>query len=222
MEKVLKIGIVDDHPIFRKGLNALISEINNVQVVFEASNGQECISFIKFEEVDIIFMDIQMPILNGIEATKKALRINSNIKIIALSMYADKDYFEDMIHAGAIGFLLKDAVSNEIVEAINTVKMNKNYFSEEIISFFTIKFVNDYLNKINKAPNLSNLDENELESIKQICNSMANQDITQAFYMTMVVKGMKKDRPKTYSLSKIVTTRIKDNWEMQDKPTRYN
>jgi DNA-binding NarL/FixJ family response regulator len=222
MEKVLKIGIVDDHPIFRKGLNALISEIDNVQVVFEASNGQECISYIEFEKVDIIFMDIQMPILNGIEATKKALRINSNIKIIALSMYADKDYFEDMINAGAMGFLLKDAVSKEIVEAINTVKRNKNYFSEEIISFFTIKFVNDYLNKINKAPNLSNLDENELESIKQLCNSMAIHDITQTFYMTMVIKGMKKDRTKAYSLPKIVTRRIKDDWEKQDKPSRYN
>ncbi|NVO02765.1 MAG: response regulator transcription factor [Bacteroidetes bacterium] len=222
MKKALKIGIVDDHLIFRKGLNCLINQIEDVEVVFEASNGMEFITFIEFEKVDIVFMDIQMPGLNGIEATKRAIKMNKGIKIIALSMYSDKDYFEEMIEAGASGFLLKDSVFEEIEEAIMAVKNNKNYFSEEIISFFTVKFVSDYLDKINKYEDLSTLNESELNSIKKICNSMQNQEITEAFYLTMVAKGMQKTRKKTYSLPAITNRRITNEWELQGCPVKFN
>ena len=104
---IARVIIADDHVIFRKGLHTILNEIDQVKVVGEASNGNELLDVLKKQETDIIFMDIKMPVMDGIEATRKVLAKYPEIKIIALTMFEEISYFNEMIEAGASGFLLK-------------------------------------------------------------------------------------------------------------------
>ena len=107
--KKLKIYLVDDHALFREGLRFLLSNLNIVEEIYEAENGEQFVSGIEKKCVDVAFLDIEMPEMNGIEATKKALKICPRLKIIGLSMYSEESYYSSMIEAGAAGFMLKNS-----------------------------------------------------------------------------------------------------------------
>ncbi len=128
----LKILIADDHKIVRQGLRSLIEKFKGAEIIGEADNGEEVIKMAKKTTPDIIIMDISMPKLNGITATKQILKANSKIKIICLSMYSEKQYVADMLKAGASAYILKDCAFDELICAINSVIENKVYLSPGI------------------------------------------------------------------------------------------
>ena len=103
----MKILLVDDHTLFRNGLKMLIDTIPGFSVAGEASNGKEFLEKVQKEQYDITLLDIKMPEINGIEAARRAIQINSNLKIIALSMYGEEEYFDQMVEAGVKGFFTK-------------------------------------------------------------------------------------------------------------------
>src|SRR5512137_3095782 len=111
--EIIKIIIADDHVIFRKGLFTILNEINNIKVVGEAANGNELLDLLKKTAADVILMDIRMPKMDGIEATKKVRALYPEIKIIALTMYEEISYFNKMSEVGADGFLLKKTNQDE-------------------------------------------------------------------------------------------------------------
>ena len=117
----IKIIIADDHQLFRNGLKILLNAFPDLEVAGEASNGEEFIRVIRNTRVDIALMDINMPEMDGIEATRKGIRICPSLNIIALSMYGEEEYYYKMVDAGAKGFLLKDSDISEVREAIMTV-----------------------------------------------------------------------------------------------------
>ena len=129
MEK-LRIIIVDDHQLFRNGLKILLNAFPEFEVIAEASNGEEFLKILKNTEADVALMDINMPEMDGIEATRKGLKICPGIDIIALSMYGEEEYYNKMVDAGAKGFLLKDSDISEVKEAILTIRKGGNYFSQ--------------------------------------------------------------------------------------------
>jgi len=131
---IQKILLVDDHPLFRRGLKELLEIEESISVIGEATNGQEAIDFVEKVFPDIIVMDITMPTINGIEATKSLVLKYPQIKIIALSMHAGKRFVKGMLGAGAKGYLLKDSAPNEIVSAIKKVGSNQMYISSEVTS----------------------------------------------------------------------------------------
>jgi DNA-binding NarL/FixJ family response regulator len=132
MEK-LDILIVDDHKLFREGLKILLKNLENVGTIWEASDGEVFLSMIKTHKPHVVLMDIEMPKLNGIDATVKALEQFPDLKILALSMYSDEEYFQKMIDAGVCGFLLKNSEFSEVKKAINTVAEGSNYFTDELL-----------------------------------------------------------------------------------------
>ena len=136
----MKILLVDDHTLFRNGLKMLIDTIPGFQVTGEASNGKEFLEKIQKERYDIIFLDIEMPDINGIEAAKKALQIDRNLKIISLTMYGDQEYFDQMIQAGAKGFLLKNSDLQEVKTAIDIVFQRWNLLFSGVDAKYTQKF----------------------------------------------------------------------------------
>jgi len=143
-----------------------------VETVYEAADGEEFLLQLKKNFPDIVFMDIEMPKLNGIEATRRALEIYPEINIIALSMYGGEEYYTQMINAGAKGFILKNSGIKEVEMAINYVIEGNNYFSQEIMSGLLKS-----MNRKPQNPKTHLLSEREEEVLYQICKGLSNQEI---------------------------------------------
>ncbi len=128
----IKIMLADDHQIVRQGLRNLLAAEPDMQVVAEADNGRQVLPLVEKFGPDIVIMDITMPGLNGIEATRQILAERTGVKVIALSMHSDSLFVLNMLKAGASGYLLKDCALEDLVRAIRTVMGNKTYLSPGI------------------------------------------------------------------------------------------
>ncbi|NTW34006.1 MAG: response regulator transcription factor [Bacteroidetes bacterium] len=181
MEDKLRIMIVDDHEIFRNGLKMIINKIKNVKVVAEASNGKEFLEIFNIKDVDIVFMDIEMPVLNGIEATKEILKQYPDVKIIALTMFNNEEYVESMIDAGVKGFLLKNINKTTLERAIETVSKGNNYYSEELWDFFTKKVVHK---EKNDTPEDIIFTKREIEILGLLLEGLSNKEIADKLFIS--------------------------------------
>ena len=168
-----KVIIVDDHTLFRNGLSLLLNSFDNIEVVDEASNGKEFFDNLCKIDVDVILMDIDMPEMNGIDATKIAIEKYPELKIITLSMYGEGEYYYKMINAGVKGFLLKNSDINEVKKAIQVVADGSTYFSEEIL-YNIVKNIRS-INIIESNPD--DLSKREIEILVQICKGLSNKEI---------------------------------------------
>ncbi|NNL93154.1 MAG: response regulator transcription factor, partial [Saprospiraceae bacterium] len=129
---MIKILIADDHKVLLDGFKSLFENINDIEVVATAKNGVEVLDLLKSTEVDVVLMDINMPILNGVETCKKIKKLYPKIKVVALSMYKEVSYVKRMKAYGASAYLLKDDSSNEIIKAIYEVYDGGQYFSKQL------------------------------------------------------------------------------------------
>jgi len=127
-----RIIIADDHMIVRQGLATLLAKEPDMEVVAEAENGREVVQLVKELRPDVVIMDVNMPDLNGIEATRQVLAAFPETKIIALSMHADRRFVVNMLKAGSSGYLLKDCAFEELAAAIRLVMANKTYLSTRV------------------------------------------------------------------------------------------
>lgn len=178
MDKI-RIIIADDHQLFRNGLKILLNAFPEFEVTGEASNGAEFVDIIRTISADVALMDINMPEMDGIEATRKGLKINPELHIIALSMYGEEDYYYKMVDAGARGFLLKDSDINEVKEAILTVRKGGSYFSQELLHHVIQKI------KLRENENKSaNLSKREKEILLKICEGLSNQEIAESLFIS--------------------------------------
>ena len=128
----IKVLLVDDHHIFREGLRALLEKERGIEVVGEAENGRTAIRLAKQLKPDAVVMDISMPDLNGIEATRQITTRAPDTRVIALSIHSDRRFVTEMLKAGASGYLLKDCASEEFVRAIRTVAAGETYLSPTV------------------------------------------------------------------------------------------
>lgn len=185
--KKVNLFLVDDHLIFREGLRNLI-EIEGVgEVMGEAGNGKEFLEKIEEQLPDLVLMDISMPVMNGIEATRIAVEKYPDLKIVALSMNGDEEYYYKMIEAGVRGFLLKDSGIKEIEKAIWTVVEGDSYFSNELLRriITTLKKPGSQV-----EDDKEHLSKRELEVLKEICNGLTNDEIAEKLFISsQTVKG---------------------------------
>ncbi|TVQ12179.1 MAG: DNA-binding response regulator [Bacteroidetes bacterium] len=173
-----KIVIVDDHFIFRNGLKDLLAEIPDVEVIGEAESGEKFLEMLPGIEPDMVFMDIKMPGLNGIETTRKAIELKPDIRILALSMFGENEYVEEMLQAGALGYLLKNIGKEELVKAIDNISQEKGYFSDEILVMVTRKVFN--AKQETKEKNiLDSFTRRELEVLQLVSQGNSNTDIAE-------------------------------------------
>lgn len=174
MRNDLKIYIVDDHSLFREGLRFLLGNSEYISEIEEAENGRLFLANFAGFKPDVVLMDIEMPEMNGIEATKEALMIMPELKIIALSMYSDENFYTEMIEAGAKGFLIKNSSFNDVQTAILEVCNNRNYFSPEILSSIVTS-----LNRKPEQLESNDLTKRELEILINICMGLSNSEIAE-------------------------------------------
>ena len=168
---MVKLIIADDHRMFRESLCKILTFENVAEVIAEASTGVELLKLLEEHKPDIILMDISMPEMDGIEATKKAIEKQPNVKVLTLSSFGDENYYYNMLEAGAKGFVLKNAGILELKNAIIEVSKGGSWFSSELIRKVITK-LNIKTRKIS-----SNLSEREMEILKLICESLTNEQI---------------------------------------------
>lgn len=195
MDKI-KIVIVDDHQIFREGFKLLLSRFSHIELIGEASDGGEFLRIMKDLSPDIVFMDISMPGINGIEATKAIMESHQALRVIALTTFLEEDYIEQMILAGVEGYMLKNSDLKEFEKAINQVYLGGNYFSEEIITIL-LGNINKFRKKTAFAEERTELSPKELEILELICKGMNNQQISEVAFMS--VKTVEKYKSSLFS-----------------------
>ena len=132
MAQPIKIIVVDDHEFFRKNFVQQLNSIPNLEVIAEASNGLEFLGLLGTHTPDVIFIDIKMPIMDGIEAIKKALRLDRNLKLIGLTMYESRHHVMQLIEAGAKGILFKNANMENIIKSVYEVANGNFYYSNKV------------------------------------------------------------------------------------------
>ena len=175
------IIIVDDHLIFRQGLKSIITLENIANVIGEASNGIEFIEILSDLKPDLVLMDIDMPRMNGLDATEKALEILPELKIIAFSMFSNEEYYYKMIDRGVKGFILKTSGINELETAIQNVMSGDTYFSNELLR----KIINNFgRTNTTKQTALENLTEREIEILQLICLGLNTDQIAEKLFIS--------------------------------------
>jgi DNA-binding NarL/FixJ family response regulator len=132
MNKLIRVFIVEDHAIFREGLKKILSAMPGIRIVGESENGAAFLKQLPKADPDVVLLDIRMPVMDGIEAAEKALKLKPGIKIIVLSMYGEEDYLYSMILLGISGFLLKTTSLGNLETAIRTVAEGQQFFSPEL------------------------------------------------------------------------------------------
>jgi DNA-binding NarL/FixJ family response regulator len=167
----IKVMLVDDHTLFRNGLKTLLSGMDGVSVIAEAANGEEFLHQLESAVPDIVLLDIAMPVMDGVEAASRALKLYPDLKIITLSMYGDEAYYNKMVEAGVRGFILKDSEIREVETAIKTVFDGRTYFSQELLQAL--------LAGLRTEPGIEKYDlsEREIEVIQQVCEGKSNLEI---------------------------------------------
>ncbi|MEK6618747.1 MAG: response regulator transcription factor [Nitrospirota bacterium] len=177
MERI-KVLIADDHRVVREGLVAILKTKENIEVVGEAQDGQEAVEKARTLEPDVILMDVSMPRMGGVEATRLIKREFPHIGIVALTMYDEQQYIFDLVRAGATGYLLKDTESAQIVEAIRAISRGESLIHPSVASKILAEF-SLLAQKKGKKPSWveHDLTEREITVLRLVADGKTNKEI---------------------------------------------
>jgi DNA-binding NarL/FixJ family response regulator len=178
-----RILLADDHKIVRDGLKALIEKELGMEVVAEAESGRKALRLARKLKPDVVIMDVSMPDLNGIDATRQILAEVPRVKVVALSMHSQKQFVEGMLKAGVCGYLLKDGAFEELINAVNTVMHGRFYLSPDITGVVVgdyLKFHRDHPNQNAKA-----LTVREREVLQLIAEGQSVRNIAEKLHISV-------------------------------------
>ncbi|MDR0734826.1 MAG: response regulator transcription factor [Elusimicrobiota bacterium] len=179
---MIKIAMADDHVMVRSGIRAVLERENkDIQIIAEFSNGKELIDFASQNDADVYLMDISMPLLNGIEATQKLLKMKPTAKVIILSMYDDRISVEKAIKAGAKGFVVKVSDTDTIIKAIEEVISDRFFLCSKVSRYL----VEGFLNKTSHKRAKSILTPKEREVLQLIAEGYSSKKIAEEFGLSL-------------------------------------
>nr|WP_321411821.1 response regulator transcription factor [uncultured Carboxylicivirga sp.] len=186
---MIRILLVDDHAIVREGIKLIVNKIKDFIIVGEYSNGLVWINNFNAVKSDIVLCDIDMPQMDGIQATKQALAMDSDLKIMILSMHMESDYYYDALLAGVKGFILKQSSSTDLEKGIRRVFSGQTFFSEELLYKAVIENEAD-----RKKNNKIELNEDDLILLTNICKGYSNKQL--ADELCVSIKTIEKNKSK--------------------------
>lgn len=178
----ITILLADDHRIVRKGLRSLLEKEENLKIVGEADTGRLALQLVLKLKPDVVVMDVSMPDLNGVDATRQIVNEAPSVKVIALSMHSDRHFVAGMLQAGARGYLLKDCAYEELVDAILNIIAGQTYLSKQIANVV----VKDYIKKLSKSESWisSNLSPREREVLQLLAEGLNTKEIANRLHVS--------------------------------------
>ena len=178
----LRILLADDHTLVRQGLRKLIEVRPEWEVVAEAGNGRDAVRLAEQHRPDVAVVDVAMPLLNGIEATRQITKRAPQTKVLVLSMYSDEAYVTQMLKAGAIGYLLKDSADVDLVQAVQAVSQGKSFFSPAVARLMS----DDYARQRgeNAVDRYESLSEREREIFQLVAEGKTNKEMAALLFIS--------------------------------------
>jgi len=171
---LITVLLVDDHDLVRVGIRRLLSDVKDLKVIGEAKSGEEAVRFARELRPDVVLMDVKMPGIGGLEATKKIVRLDSNIKVLAVTVYGEEPFPSRLLQAGAAGYLTKGSGIEEMINAIKTVFAGQKYLSSEVAQQLALKHVGG---EPDSSP-LDILSEREMQIMIMITKGVKVQEIS--------------------------------------------
>lgn len=205
---MIRVVIADDHHLIRQGLRRLLSKERDIQVVAEAANGRDAIDIVRRERPDVVVMDVEMPVINGIEATNRICQTYSETQIVMLSIYSDRTLVKKALESGARGYIIKQSVSEELVEAIRTVYRGMTYWSG------AVEHLEVNAGKLSPVA-LPTLTSREHEILRLIASGQTNRQIAKT--LSISVKTVENHRVNlmakldAHSLPELIRSAIKQD-----------
>jgi DNA-binding NarL/FixJ family response regulator len=187
----INVLLVDDHTVVRQGLRALLAAEEDMEVIGEAENGRQAVGLAKKSPPDVVVMDVAMPLLNGLEATRQILKAVPTAKVLVLTSYGDDECVQQLMQAGACGYLIKQTAANDLLRAIREVRRGNAFFSPAIARRLRDQ-CRDVFSTGPKARKSSELTSREAEVLQLIAEGFSNKQI--ASELTISIKTVEKHR----------------------------
>lgn len=205
----IRIGLAEDHELVRQGLVSLFEDEEGIEVVFDVENGALLLEELKVKEIDVLLLDLDMPVLNGYEALKVVRAKYSNVQTIILSMHYEKEFIAETISLGAKGFLPKNCDFDKLIVAIESVNQNGFYFDEKVSQTLVSEILHNEL-----EDDAAKLSEREIEVIELICKGRRNKEIADELHLSVrTVEGHRNriaEKTKTGNIAELVIYAVKN------------
>ena len=210
----IRILLVDDHRVVREGLRTVLEAHDDLVVRGEAADGREAVEFVRQQPVDVVVMDIGMTNLNGIDATRQIVEVDERIRVVGLSMHAERPFVARMLRAGASGYLLKDCAVEELAKAIRAVVNGGTYLGPDVSTVVVDDYRRLYSTNEGDASPLDVLTPREREVLQLVAEGLATKEI--AFRLGVSVKTIETHRKnlttklEVYSVAELTKLAIRE------------